>query len=110
MTEPTNPTPHPLIEYRITFGPEHAGQNISADPADAWLSMPSGWLSVLAPDELTARVAVINRIGRRWSGITAIHWSLRLVTPNYWTSTFPLGELARWECPVVDYVLIPRNG
>ena len=50
------------IEFRVTFGTAH----IALPHAH-----PDGWLAVDAPDELSARLAVADLLGQRWSFIYA---------------------------------------
>lgn len=53
------------VEYRVTFGQRYQLElHPRLDGAH-----PDGWLAVIAPDEFSARVAVIDRIGRYWSCI-----------------------------------------
>ncbi|MFC5992891.1 hypothetical protein ACFQE5_01550 [Pseudonocardia hispaniensis] len=63
--------------FYITFGSAHHGDN---PPRHR-----DGWWTVHAPNELAARLAVIERIGRAWSWI---------YTPDTFDPAFfPAGEL-----------------
>lgn len=50
-------------EYRVTFGSGHVPHPRLPE------AHPDGWLTVVAADELAARVATIERIGRAWAFI-----------------------------------------
>ena len=71
-------------EYRVTFGFGHIPHPRLPE------AHHDGWLTVVAADELAARVATIARIGTRWSfiyGPTDIHYPTE--------QHYPRGELYR---------------
>lgn len=79
-----------LIEYRVTFGSAYAHQ-----PHPVWNDAhPDGWLTVLAPDELTARRGVIAAITNAWS---SIYGPADRDYPRAMSSYFRLGEIGRMQ-------------
>jgi hypothetical protein len=75
-------------EYRVTFG-----QQYPREPHPYYdRAHRDGFVTVVAPDYLSARALVIARLGVAWSDLYALdsgtEWGL-----------FPLGELDRWVVP-----------
>jgi hypothetical protein len=74
-----------LHEYRVTFGFRYAREPHPTFPA----ADPNGWLTVMAPDEETARALVVARIGRAW----AFMYPAERMSESY----YPRGEICRWS-------------
>lgn len=77
-----------LREYRVTFGVMYRREPHPTFPA----ADPDGWLTVMAPDEESARALVVDRIGRAWAFI----YSAERMTEHY----YPHGEITRWSTEV----------
>lgn len=71
-----------MATFYVTFGSGHH--------REAPRAHHDGWWTVIAADELAARRAVIDVIGRRWSSIYPDG-------PRWDPAYYPLGELHRIE-------------
>lgn len=81
-----------LIEYRVTFGSQYLGAHTHATPHPRWTpAHRDGWLTVLAPDETTARLVTNEVLAGAWSTI----YSPAAYLAEEWSLHFPLGELGR---------------
>jgi hypothetical protein len=79
-----------LIEFRVTFGIQYRTEAHPTFPA----AHPSGWVTIMAPDETAAREVAFERLGKAWAFIYQDGWPGWPAAGLY--SRFPLGELARW--------------
>ena len=71
-----------MTDFYVTFGSQYPREG-----HPTWAGAHrDGWLRVVADDELAARLAVIEKLGRAWS---SIYESLADMSVEY----YPLGEL-----------------
>lgn len=84
---PASFTPAGLREYRFTFGQKYA---LEVHPRFG-AAHPDGWLTILAHDDLDARVAAVNLLGQEW----AFMYPPRELETVAWGHLFPRGELGR---------------
>lgn len=85
---PDEPAPE-AIEFRVTFGSAHVVTH-----ASGFRGRTDGWLAVLAPDELAARMGAHAALDRQWSMIYAPgenHYPSADDQPQW----YPRGEVGR---------------
>lgn len=80
------------MEFRLTFGQQYRRE---PHPLGA-ISHPDGWVTVIAPDEKTARQLVLNKADEKWAFLYDMD-DVEGKSDAWWRSFHPLGELARWE-------------
>ncbi len=77
-----------MTEFRVTFGVKYR----SAPHPAFGKAHPDGWVTIVAPDEDTARKAAVDLLGDHWAFI----YDPSALDPA-WDEWFPLGELHRFE-------------
>jgi len=82
------------LEYAMTFGCQYGADprrltHPTWPPADA-----DGWVTILAPDESSARACAFRLFGKRWAFIYP--------PGGHDPKFFPLGELARVHCTATE--------
>ena len=84
-------------KYRNEYHPLFVRGRLDFDPH------PDGWVTILAVDEVQARVIARDRLVLGWAFLyDAADWAV--IPPKIWVHMHPAGELAVW-----DQILNPED-